>query len=170
MSRSTLTLTQSGLLAALLEHQHRKVIQLARRRASHNDLRAVFWSTLTWPWRALMAKTPFYDSAKPLVRIVPARHLVLSSKPIAVSHEVRAYPAQRKQIHDDLRIQHPEWVEPDGESSMRLMELLDALTRTDESETREFLNEEERKAAELCFNDCGEPGIKRGLTQPVFMN
>jgi hypothetical protein len=20
------------------------------------------------------------------------------------------------------------------------------------------------------FNDCGEPGIKRGLTQPVFMN
>jgi hypothetical protein len=34
----------------------------------------------------------------------------------------------RQQIHDELRIQHPEWVEPNGESFMRLMELLDALT------------------------------------------
>ena len=34
----------------------------------------------------------------------------------------------RQQIHDDLRIQHPEWVEPNGESSMCLMEELDALT------------------------------------------
>jgi len=39
----------------------------------------------------------------------------------------------RQQIHDDLRIQHPEWVEPNGESSKcdsyeaRLMELLLAL-------------------------------------------
>jgi hypothetical protein len=23
---------------------------------------------------------------------------------------------------------------------------------------------------ESSFNNCGEPGIKRGLTQPVFMN
>ena len=34
----------------------------------------------------------------------------------------------RQQIHDDLRIQHPEWVEPNGESSMCLIELLDTLT------------------------------------------
>ena len=27
----------------------------------------------------------------------------------------------RQQIHDDLRIQHPEWVEPNGESSMCLL-------------------------------------------------
>ena len=39
----------------------------------------------------------------------------------------------RQQIHDDLRIQHPEWVEPNGECSKcdsyeaRLMELLLAL-------------------------------------------
>ena len=36
----------------------------------------------------------------------------------------------RQQIHDDLRIQHPEWIEPNGESPMCdsyeacLMELL----------------------------------------------
>ncbi len=42
----------------------------------------------------------------------------------------------RQQIHDDLRIQHPEWVEPNGESptcdsyESRLMELLDSVTRT----------------------------------------
>jgi hypothetical protein len=36
-----------------------------------------------------------------------------------------------QQIHDDLRIQHPEWVQPNGESptcdsyEARLMELLD---------------------------------------------
>jgi hypothetical protein len=34
----------------------------------------------------------------------------------------------RQQIHGDLRIQHPEWVESNGESSMDLMELLDTLT------------------------------------------
>jgi hypothetical protein len=42
----------------------------------------------------------------------------------------------RQQIHDDLRIQHPEWVEADGKSPMcdsyeaRLVELLDSLTRS----------------------------------------
>jgi len=42
----------------------------------------------------------------------------------------------RQQIHDDLRIQHPEWVAPNGESptcdsyESRLMELLDSVTRT----------------------------------------
>jgi len=42
----------------------------------------------------------------------------------------------RQQIHDDLRIQHPEWVELNGESptcdsyESRLMELLDSVTRT----------------------------------------
>jgi hypothetical protein len=40
----------------------------------------------------------------------------------------------RQQIHDDLRIQYPEWVEPNGESSMCLMELLDTLTRRGSNE------------------------------------
>jgi hypothetical protein len=50
-------------------------------------------------------------------------------------HQIHTYSELRQQIHDDLRIQHPEWVEPNGESptcdsyETRLMELLDSLTR-----------------------------------------
>ena len=55
-------------------------------------------------------------------------------KRMAVSHEVHTYVELRQQIHDDLRIQHPEWVQPDGKSPMcdsyeaRLVKLLDSLT------------------------------------------
>jgi hypothetical protein len=52
----------------------------------------------------------------------------LLPQPIAMSDQIHTNTELRKQIHNDLRIQHPEWVEPNGESSMRLMELLDALT------------------------------------------
>ena len=52
----------------------------------------------------------------------------LLPRPIAMSHQIHNNTELRKQIHNDLRIQHPEWVEPNGESSMRIMELLDALT------------------------------------------
>jgi len=58
-----------------------------------------------------------------------------SIKPIAASHQIHTYAELRKQIHDDLRIQHPEWVQPNGESPMcdsyesRLTEMLDAWTR-----------------------------------------
>jgi hypothetical protein len=51
----------------------------------------------------------------------------------AEPHQIHNYGELRQQIHDDLRIQHPEWVEPDGRSPMcdsyesRLMELLDGL-------------------------------------------
>jgi hypothetical protein len=47
-----------------------------------------------------------------------------------MSHQIHTYPELRQQIHHDLRIQHPEWVQPNGESPMcdsyeaRLMELL----------------------------------------------
>ena len=54
-STPTLTLTQSGLLAVLLQHQRDAVIQLARRDAHRKHLRTSVWSALTWPWRALMA-------------------------------------------------------------------------------------------------------------------
>jgi len=90
-STPTLTLTQSGLVADA-------VIQLAGHHAHRQHLRTAFWKTLTWPFRALKART------------------------------LVDYPRRRQQIHDDLRIQHPEWVEPNGESSMRLLELLDSLT------------------------------------------
>ena len=48
--KSTLTLTQSGMLAALLEHQQCKVIENAQRRARREQLRAAFWSILTRLW------------------------------------------------------------------------------------------------------------------------
>ena len=57
------------------------------------------------------------------------------AKPMAVSHEVHTYVELRQQIHEDLRVQHPEWVQPDGKSPMcdsyeaRLVQLLDSLTR-----------------------------------------
>jgi hypothetical protein len=50
-------------------------------------------------------------------------------------HQRYTYADLRKQIHDDLRIQHPEWVQPNGESPMcdsyeaRLMKTLDVLKR-----------------------------------------
>jgi hypothetical protein len=57
------------------------------------------------------------------------------TKPTAVPHQVHTYAELRQQIHDDLRIQHPEWVESNGESSMCLMELLDTLTRRGSDES-----------------------------------
>jgi hypothetical protein len=59
----------------------------------------------------------------------------LLPEPIAMSHQIHTYTELRQQIHNELRIQHPEWVEPNGESSMRLMELLDALTRRASNES-----------------------------------
>jgi hypothetical protein len=56
------------------------------------------------------------------------------TKPTAVPHRIHTYAELRQQIHDDLRIQHPEWVESNGESPVcdsyeaRLMELLLAAT------------------------------------------
>ena len=47
-----------------------------------------------------------------------------------MSHQIHTYTELRQQIHDDLPIQHPEWVEPNGESLMCLMKLLDSLTQT----------------------------------------
>src|SRR6266404_5857301 len=103
-STPTLTLTQSGPIAVLLQRQRDAVIQLDRH-AQRKHMRAAFWKTLTWPFRALTART------------------------------LVDYTGRRQQIHDDLPIQHPEWVEPNGESSMRLMEELDTLTRRGSNES-----------------------------------
>ena len=40
----------------------------------------------------------------------------LLPQPIAMSHQIHTYSEFRKQIHNDLRIQHPEWVRLNGES------------------------------------------------------
>jgi len=56
-------------------------------------------------------------------------------------HEIHTYSALLRQIHNDLRIQHPEWIQQNGESPMcdsyeaRLIELLDASMETRANET-----------------------------------
>jgi hypothetical protein len=51
-------------------------------------------------------------------------------------HQIHTYADLRKQLHDDLRIQHPEWVQPNGESPMcdsyeaRLMKTLQTLNQS----------------------------------------
>src|SRR5262249_51268137 len=54
-----------------------------------------------------------------------------STESRVMDHEVHTYADLLRQIHNDLRNQHPEWIQPDGESPMcdsyevRLMGLLD---------------------------------------------
>ena len=60
---------------------------------------------------------------------------VSGMKLMTVPYQIHTYTELQQQVHNDLRIQHPEWVEPNGESptcdsyEARLVELLDALTR-----------------------------------------
>jgi hypothetical protein len=135
MTRSTPTLTQSGLLAVLLQRQRYKVVQLAWRRAQRKHMRAALWSTLTRPWRPRTAPMPVRHSRRATRQIPPAPHLNLLPRPIAMSHQIHTYTELQQQIHDDLRIQHPEWIESSGESptcdsyEARLTEMLDTLTR-----------------------------------------
>ena len=48
LARSTPTLTQSGLLAVLLQRQRQRVIELAEHRAHANESRSAFSSALSW--------------------------------------------------------------------------------------------------------------------------
>lgn len=73
MRKLTPTLTQSGLLAVLLQRQRYKIRQSAWRRAQRNRMRAALWSTLTWPWRALTVPLPVRHSRAHFVGYVPRR-------------------------------------------------------------------------------------------------
>jgi hypothetical protein len=115
MTKSTETLTQSGLLAVLLQCQRYRVFQLARRSAHRKPVQAAFWNTLTW------ARRQSWSTGRPTLESF--------TRPIGMSRQIHTYAELRQQIHDDLPIQHPEWVEPNGESSMCLMKVLDTLTR-----------------------------------------
>jgi hypothetical protein len=52
---------------------------------------------------------------------------------IPMSHKIDTYNELKQQIHEDLRAQHPEWIEPDGDCptcdsyESRLAQLLDRL-------------------------------------------
>ena len=65
----------------------------------------------------------------------------IPDQPIAMSPQIHTYTELRQQIHDDLRIQHPEWIQPNGESPIcdsyesRLMELLGILTGTESNKS-----------------------------------
>src|SRR2546423_13828715 len=118
MRKLTPSLTQSGLLAVLLQRQRYKVVQLAWRRGQRKHMRAVLWSTLTWPWRALTAPMPVRYSRRPLRQIPSVPLLNLVPMPIAMSHQLHTYTELRQQIHNDLRVQHPEWIESSDQSPM----------------------------------------------------
>ncbi|MGE5207832.1 MAG: hypothetical protein ACM3KL_00730 [Alphaproteobacteria bacterium] len=53
--------------------------------------------------------------------------------------QVHTYADLRKQIHEDLRIQHPEWVQANGQSPMcdsyeaRLIKTLETLKKRDQA-------------------------------------
>jgi hypothetical protein len=115
MTKSTPTLTQSGLLAVLLQRQRCRVFQLARRSAHRKPVQAAFWNTLTW------ARHQSWSTGRPTLESF--------TRPIDMSRQLHTHAELRQQIHNDLRIKYPEWVEPNGESSMFLMEVLDTLTR-----------------------------------------
>jgi hypothetical protein len=71
MRKLTPTLTQSGLLAVLLQRQRYQITQLALRRAQRKHMRAALWSTITWPWQALTAPMPVRRSRRAFVGTVP---------------------------------------------------------------------------------------------------
>jgi len=57
------------------------------------------------------------------------------ARPTNAPQQIHTYAELRQQIHKDLRVQHPDWIQPDGKSPMcdsyeaRLMELLVGPTR-----------------------------------------
>ena len=65
----------------------------------------------------------------------------IPDQPITAAHQIHTYTELEQQIHDDLRAQHPEWIEPTGECpecdehEVRLRELLDSLTRKGPNES-----------------------------------
>ena len=72
MTKSTLTLTESGLLALLLEHQRRKITERAQLRARREHLRSLFWDILRRLFRPLTLRTIADDSSdKRSVEIFP---------------------------------------------------------------------------------------------------
>jgi hypothetical protein len=55
---------------------------------------------------------------------------VIANERLKMPNEIHSYSELQHQIHDDLRVQHPEWVEPNGDCPIcdsyeaRLTELL----------------------------------------------
>lgn len=88
MSKSTPTLTQSGLLAVLLQRQ-RYVSHFARHRARRKHLHTAVWSGLTAAWQTLRARKLLDDSGLPTVR-VNRRYTFLRIAPSGPAVQVEA--------------------------------------------------------------------------------
>ena len=60
-----------------------------------------------------------------------------------MSQQIHSYRELQQQIHQDLRIQHPDWIEPNGNCpacdsyELRLAELLGLTKRSSAMRTRE---------------------------------
>jgi hypothetical protein len=63
---------------------------------------------------------------------------VIANERWKMPNEIRSYSELQQQIHDDLRIQHPEWIEPNGNCptcdsyELRLAQLLALSQRSNE--------------------------------------
>jgi len=66
-------------------------------------------------------------------------------------HQVHTYADLRKQIHEDLRLQHPEWIQPNGESPLcdsyeaRLMKTLQGLNQSERNSSSDPRQLEQRQ-------------------------
>ncbi len=64
-------------------------------------------------------------------KFVPASAAILPLPHQRFAGQVRTYTELQRQIHHDLQVQHPEWIEPNGDSPIcdfyerRLAELID---------------------------------------------
>ena len=72
-----------------------------------------------------------------------------------MSHQIHTYTELKNQIHEDLRTQHPEWIEPTGECpecdehEARLKKLFEALARSESSTetSQRVLTEDQTKSS-----------------------
>jgi hypothetical protein len=82
-------------------------------------------------WRALIAFPPVDGSVVALERELSRGTLESSTESMTMADKVHTCAALLQKIHNDLRVQHPEWIQPNGECptcdsyEARLMELLD---------------------------------------------
>jgi hypothetical protein len=92
-------------------------------------------------WRALIASLPVDASVVALKKEPSPGPPESSTESMAMAHKVHTYADLLQQIRNDLRIQHPEWIQPNGESPMcdsyqsRLAELLEGFTRRESTES-----------------------------------
>src|SRR5437763_4670414 len=70
---------------------------------------------------------------------VALRHGPGSGKQMAVPHRIHTYAELRQQIHHDLRIQHSDWIQPNGSPQVRLLRVTPcgAIRKCNDTESNE---------------------------------